>query len=112
LALEELCGSGRAIAVLGDMLELGEDSEAAHLEVGRLVAALGIDVLVTVGRRAERILQSAALSGAAKAYSAESHEAAAAWVLELAKSGDVVLVKGSRGMAMENVVNRLTRGRE
>jgi UDP-N-acetylmuramoyl-tripeptide--D-alanyl-D-alanine ligase len=109
--LRETRGEGRTIAVLGDMLELGAASEAAHLDVGRSVAASGVDMLITLGLRAERIRKGALGNSAVRGFAAANHDEAADRVLDIAEAGDTVLVKGSRGMAMEQVVMRLTEER-
>jgi UDP-N-acetylmuramoyl-tripeptide--D-alanyl-D-alanine ligase len=110
--LKETRGTGRTIAVLGDMLELGAASEAAHLDVGRTVATSGVDVLITLGLRAERIRQGALAGSGVRGFAAVNHDGAAERVLDLAEAGDTVLVKGSRGMAMEQVVARLIEERK
>ncbi len=103
-------GGGRRVAVLGEMLELGDYATSLHAEVGRAAAATGIDVLVAVGGPpAEALAAAAAAAGIAAnrvhhyATSAEAADAVAA----LVQAGDVVLVKGSRGVRTERVVERL-----
>jgi len=94
---------GRKIAFLGDMKELGERSESAHRELGEAIETHGgLDALYTVGELA------AGIAGAKQRFS-NSLEAAefAAQKLDL-KPGDTILVKGSRSMAMEKVVNALS----
>lgn len=93
---------GRRVAILGDMLELGEYEEAAHREVGRK-AARSVDVLIAVGERARWIADEARSAGLSRVRAVASR---AEVELSLEK-GDVVLVKGSRGMRMEEVVARL-----
>ncbi len=105
--LRETKGKGRSVAVLGDMLELGEATAAAHQRIGRVVAATGVDALITLGAQAAGIRQAAA--DAPSGFQAANHEEAAERALEIAGAGDTVLVKGSRGMAMERVVRHLTR---
>lgn len=102
-ALTDLAGrSGRRVAVLGDMFELGPDELAYHRQVGELVAELGVDLLVAVGSRAEQYAAGAA--GVPSHRFADAAEAAAG-VPGLLREGDVVLVKASRGMALEAVAN-------
>jgi UDP-N-acetylmuramoyl-tripeptide--D-alanyl-D-alanine ligase len=96
--------SGRRVAVLGDMLELGSDEAALHREVGEEAARAGVDVLVAVGPRATAMLD---------AFPGESHAAAdarsaAALVRSLVGAGDLVLVKGSRGIGLEVVAEELS----
>jgi len=103
-------GSARKIAVLGEMLELGAHSTRLHEECGALAAAVGLDLLIAVGGPPARALAAAAvrtgMAEASVAYVATSAEAA-----ELAarrtRPGDLVLVKGSRGIGTDVVVDRL-----
>jgi len=98
----------RKIAVLGDMLELGDHARPAHLEIGKLAAESGLSVLVTVGELARGIAagaRSAGFKGDTQQFAA-SDEAAAA-LKDGVRPGDVVLVKGSRAMKMENIVEVL-----
>ncbi len=102
-------GSGRRIAVLGDMGELGETADQAHREAGRLVANLGIDFLVAVGSHADRVAEAARAAGmpAGRVRCVDTSDAAGAPVRSLARSGDWVLLKGSRSMRMERVGTHL-----
>ncbi|MFZ5631876.1 MAG: UDP-N-acetylmuramoyl-tripeptide--D-alanyl-D-alanine ligase [Bacillota bacterium] len=108
--LAEAAGEkSRKIAVLGDMLELGERSGPGHREVGRAVREAGVDLLVAVGHRARYIglgAREAGLSPGRIQYYETAREAAR----ELKKTirpGDVILIKGSRGMKMEEFVRTL-----
>ena len=108
-ALETLAvmagGKRRAVAVLGDMKELGKESDEGHRYVGEQVAGRKVDLLVTVGNLARGIAESAERTlGKRKVHSFASTETAAATIPELLKPGDIVLVKGSRAMAMERIV--------
>ncbi len=103
---------GRRVAVLGEMYELGERTEEAHREVGRAAAA-ACDVLVAVGREPASALAAAArIAGlaAAAVHHVTSAEAAAARVTDLLEPGDVVLVKGSRGVGLDRTVAALLAG--
>jgi UDP-N-acetylmuramoyl-tripeptide--D-alanyl-D-alanine ligase len=105
-ALDDLAShesGGRRIAVLGDMLELGPAEAEHHREVGAYAATAGVDVLVTVGPRAARMLD--AFEG--EAYAVGDASEAAALAAELIGAGDVVLVKGSRGVGLEVVAEAL-----
>ena len=106
--LEEL--EGRKIGVLGDMLELGAYEVEGHHRVGRRAMEV-VSVLVTVGERGRLIGQSAIDAGMAPEQVTQiAHNAAAiACLREMIQPGDVVLVKGSRGMAMEEIVEALAR---
>ncbi len=105
-ALDELAShdtAGRRVAVLGDMLELGRESEALHREMGEAAAEAGVDVLVTVGPRAVVMLD--AFDG--ESYAVADAQEAAALAGELVEPGDVMLVKGSRGVGLEVVAEAL-----
>ena len=104
--LSELA-KGRKLAVLGDMLELGSVSEDAHLHVGEEVAEHGFTALVTRGKMGEFIARGAENKGMTAVYRADSHEEAAAKLHELLEPGDTILFKGSRGMAMEKIIDLL-----
>lgn len=96
--------SGRKIAVFGDMLELGARSAGEHRRVGRMVNELGIDVLLTFGKQA-RIIHDAAV--VKNKIHFEQKESLCAHLDRLLSQGDLVLVKGSRGMRMEDIVNHI-----
>jgi UDP-N-acetylmuramoyl-tripeptide--D-alanyl-D-alanine ligase len=100
-------GRGRLLVVLGDMLELGAMTEDAHRAVGRAVAALGPAVFVGVGRHMALAVEQARVSGVADARHATTFEDTVAELVKSIEPGDVVLVKGSRGMRMERVVDAL-----
>jgi UDP-N-acetylmuramoyl-tripeptide--D-alanyl-D-alanine ligase len=104
-ALEELAvtAPGRRVAVLGDMLELGEDELEFHREAGAVAAERGVDLLVTVGPLAAAMLERYDGEGIAVADAAE----AASILPELLEPGDTVLVKGSRGVGLEAVAEAL-----
>jgi UDP-N-acetylmuramoyl-tripeptide--D-alanyl-D-alanine ligase len=97
----------RAVVVLGDMLELGAMADDAHRETGRVVAALPADEFVGVGRAAALAVEAARTAGIAEAYHAKTYEDAVSHLAKRLAPGDVVLVKGSRGMRMERVVDAL-----
>lgn len=107
-SLASMEAAGRRIAVLGDMRELGPQSEDLHREIGRKVAAVCPDALITVGESSIAIDEAALNAGyrGPVKHFADSNEAAefaAAYV----RPNDVVLVKGSRALEMERVVERL-----
>jgi UDP-N-acetylmuramoyl-tripeptide--D-alanyl-D-alanine ligase len=107
-ALDDLAASatGRRVAVLGDMLELGPDEARFHEEIGARARTVGVDVLVTVGPLARHI--GAAFGGEDDAVvSADDARAAAELVPGLLEPGDTVLVKGSRGVGLEVVAQAL-----
>jgi UDP-N-acetylmuramoyl-tripeptide--D-alanyl-D-alanine ligase len=96
---------GRKIAVLGDMRELGPYEAEGHLRVGRRAAAVA-DLLIVVGEKGALIGREAAARGAQVIF-ASSREGAAAKLLDQLRAGDQVLVKGSRAMRMEEIVERV-----
>ena len=111
--LASLARERRAIAVLAHMAELGEEGDAEHEKLGELVADIGVDHLVVVGEAAEGIAVGA--ERAADRWSGESirvpdAEAAAEAVRERMRTGDVVIVKGSRVAALERVIDLITKG--
>jgi UDP-N-acetylmuramoyl-tripeptide--D-alanyl-D-alanine ligase len=99
---------GRRIVVLGDMLELGAIEEEAHRIVGRRVAEVA-DLLISVGQRARWIADEAQLSGmgAGQITMLNTNAEAIALLGGRLRSGDNVLIKGSRGAAMEVIVAAL-----
>ncbi len=105
--------SGRRIAVLGEMLELGAASDALHEACGRAAAAAGVDLLLTIGGEAAARLGEAAVAAGlprgSHRHLTTSSEAAEA-LAGLVGAGDLVLVKGSRGVRTETVVARLVAG--
>jgi UDP-N-acetylmuramoyl-tripeptide--D-alanyl-D-alanine ligase len=104
-AAAELPGA-RRWAVLGDMLELGADAGEHHRRLGREAARLGFSPLLGVGALAHELLEAAAGAGA-QTVKLPTAAAAAARAAEELRAGDVVLVKGSRGVGLEAVVQRL-----
>lgn len=107
--LMELKDGGRAAAALGDMLELGRHSEAQHHELGKLAAALGLDLLVIYGNFREHVASGATEGGLAKnrVMPVSSRDDGAKILQDYLRPGDWLLVKGSRSMRMECVVEAL-----
>jgi UDP-N-acetylmuramoyl-tripeptide--D-alanyl-D-alanine ligase len=98
----------RTIAVLGRMNELGEDSRSAHEAVGRVAARLGLDELVAVGgEEAQWMQQAAAEAGAASALHMPDQDAALGLLQRTLRPGDVVLVKASRGVQLQQLAAAL-----
>jgi len=114
-ALEALVAIGRArgrrtVAVLGLMLELGTEHEAGHRSVGADAVRLGVDVVVVVGEEAAPIAEGVAAGSPASGpvvIRTEGRDEALAWVRQNAGPEDVVLVKASRGAALERVAEQL-----
>jgi UDP-N-acetylmuramoyl-tripeptide--D-alanyl-D-alanine ligase len=107
--LKQVKKQGRGFAVLGDMLELGEESGSLHRQVGNIAARQGVDHLFAMGEQASNLLAGAAEAGmdSHRLTQADDHQELASKLLGLMAGGDWVLVKGSRGMRMEKVVEHL-----
>ena len=101
--------AGRRVAILGDMLELGPDAAAFHREAGRQAAALGFSPIVGVGELARELVAGASAGGAEAIHLSEA-DSAAEWAASHVGPGDVVLVKGSRGVCLDRVVARMIAG--
>ncbi len=97
----------RRVVVLGDMLELGEISLTAHREMGRAVAGSGAAEFVGMGRWAQVAVEAARQAGLTESHHVTTFEDTVALLLKRLAPGDAVLVKGSRGMRMERVVDAL-----
>jgi UDP-N-acetylmuramoyl-tripeptide--D-alanyl-D-alanine ligase len=104
--LVELDAEGKRIAVLGEMRELGAESERRHREIGEAAATLGVDQLITIGDAAELIAEGARTAGLDKVSSARSTSEAAKLLSEMAEPGDLVLIKGSRAARTEEVIEQ------
>ena len=102
-------GVRRRVVVAGEMLELGEEGAALHREAGREIAGFGVDVLWGVRGLAAELIEGARAGGMADSATQffETSEAAAAAAVEFVRPGDLVLVKGSRGVHTERVVEAL-----
>jgi UDP-N-acetylmuramoyl-tripeptide--D-alanyl-D-alanine ligase len=102
--LVELDADGRRIAVLGEMRELGDETESGHREVGECAAELGVDQLITIGETGALIAQAAEKSGLEKSTAVRSTSEAAEMLADIAAPGDLVLIKGSRSARTERVL--------
>jgi len=109
--LQELPCKGRRVAVLGDMAELGAHSQAAHEEIGRRAAELGVGQLFAVGKMASVVARAARDAGLNRVFEFADVETAAAAVKSFVKNGDVVLLKASRAARLERI-GELLRTRE
>ena len=111
-SLTRLKGPHRSIAVLGDMGELGQTTEASHRQIGRLVAELDLDFLYTLGDCAAQVAAGAREAGmdCARIQVAEAADVLGRELRACLRKGDVVLVKGSRAMRMERIVDELRAG--
>jgi UDP-N-acetylmuramoyl-tripeptide--D-alanyl-D-alanine ligase len=109
-ALETLCDlplQGRRVAVLGDMEELGAHTAAAHAEVGKRAAELGIGQLFTVGKMSAATAKAARDAGLARVIEFADVDAAVRAVKNFLKAGDVVLLKASRASRLERIAETL-----
>jgi UDP-N-acetylmuramoyl-tripeptide--D-alanyl-D-alanine ligase len=109
LCLGDWPGAGHKLLVVGDMLEMGAETETSHRELGAAVALARVDRLLAYGDNAGHVSQGALRAGMRPHVVAECHGLDALFtVLDCwLEPGDVVLVKGSRGMRMERVVQWL-----
>jgi UDP-N-acetylmuramoyl-tripeptide--D-alanyl-D-alanine ligase len=110
--LMELDADGRRIAVLGEMGELGAESESGHREVGETAAALRIDQLIAVGAGGATIARAANKAGLKKSVAVNSPQEAAELLEKNATAGDLILIKGSRAARMERVLEEFARRAE
>ena len=101
----------RRILVAGEMLEMGEQGPTLHAEAGRAAAEAGIDMVAGVQGNAEHLASAACKGGVASLFLPDA-EAASRWLKLNLRKGDVVLVKGSRGVHLERVIEALTRQRK
>jgi len=103
-------GNNRTIAVLGDMLELGDLSVNAHRDVGKYAVKKDVSYIFTVGEKSKDILEGAIEAGVGKdrVQHFKNNTEAGKFLIDFVKPGDVLVVKGSRGMKMEEIVNLLT----
>lgn len=111
VSLADMRTGGRRVAVLGDMAELGSLEELAHFRVGEDVARSGIEDLVTVGERARRIADGARATGmsADRVRPCATVDEASEVLDDLLEAGDTVLVKASRSMGLERIVEGVLR---
>lgn len=108
-SLADLRGSGRAVAVLGEMAELGDAAEQAHHDAGKLIYEAGVAMLLTVGEGAQGIAKGAVSAGMPiqHVHCCGTHEAAVSILTSSSQEGDWILVKGSRASKMNRVVEML-----
>jgi len=102
--LSELPGDGRRIAVLGDMLELGDYTRERHRETGAYLRKRGVDILVAVGANAPDLAFGA---GEVECHVFSGRGGVAGYVTKMLRPGDIVLVKGSRAMLMDQIVDEI-----
>lgn len=100
---------GRKIAVLGGMLELGDWAEKEHEKIGTYLADKKVDVLIALGDEARFMAKAAKAAGMNEVYTVMTHVEAAAVLRRIMRQGDTVLLKGSRGFAMEKILPYIER---
>lgn len=106
-ALHQRPGSGKRLAALGDMLEMGDGAPAHHEALGKEAARQGVQALFAYGAHARDIIRGAKAAGIPVAEALETHEAIADALVRAASPGDSILLKGSRGVRMERVAEAL-----
>lgn len=104
--LADLPCNGIKIAVLGDMLELGDISDDAHRKTGALAGTLGLDILLCCGEKMKLAAETAAEAGVSCVRHFEDKMEIADYLRECAHAGDMVLFKASRGMALEDIMEK------
>ncbi|MDD6237214.1 MAG: cyanophycin synthetase, partial [Clostridiales bacterium] len=107
--LSSISCTGKRIAVLADMLELGEHSEEAHQRVGKMVAQSNADLLYCYGEQSRYIMQAAQKCGMQEVYWFDNKSRMAREIRKNIETGDCVLFKGSRGMRLEEVIYQIYR---
>ncbi|HEY0457236.1 MAG TPA: UDP-N-acetylmuramoyl-tripeptide--D-alanyl-D-alanine ligase [Verrucomicrobiae bacterium] len=105
--LREMPCTGRRIAVLGDMAELGEQTSEAHREIGKRTAELGINFLIAVGHWAEETVFAARAAGLQQAEARVDIASGTAFLQTIIRSGDVILLKASRAAGFEKISQAL-----
>lgn len=105
--IENSEGDGRKIVVAGEMLELGDMAEKLHYEVGIKIAKMNVDMLVGVRGLAKELVKGARDAGLKDAFFVEDSDRAGDLLLQKLEYRDLILVKGSRGVQMERVVEKL-----
>lgn len=104
-------GFQRKVAILGDMFELGPDEKQFHEQAGAEVAANRLDVLIATGEKSRSMAEKARESGVPEVHWVEDSAAAGAKAKEILKPGDLVLIKGSRGMKMEKALDAIVKNK-
>lgn len=109
--LRILRGGRRSVAILGDMLELGEVSASSHFRIGHMLAGAGVNFLFTFGEEAAQVARGALEGGMDPGRMAHSvdKDRLKTMVMDTLRDGDVILVKGSRGMRLEEIANEIER---
>jgi UDP-N-acetylmuramoyl-tripeptide--D-alanyl-D-alanine ligase len=103
--------AGRRILVAGEMLELGEHGPALHAACGKAAAEAGLDLVVGVQGNAQHLAAAACIGGVGALFLPDA-EAAGRWLQQNLQPGDVVLVKGSRGVHLERAIEAVKSSHE
>lgn len=110
-SIDVLCDlecTGKRVAVLGDMLELGESSEKFHYQVGEYLAGKGVDELIVVGELSENIKKAVEEKNSSiRCFSFKDNGEIALFLLSEMQAGDILLVKGSNGMHLKEIVDNI-----
>lgn len=97
----------RHVAILGDMLELGDMSEEEHEKVGEYAAKIGVDLLITIGENAKGIASAAREKGLDNIIEFDTLSDAKDEIKNAIEVGDMILIKASRGMRLEEITEEL-----
>ena len=108
-ALSTFSVTAKKIVVLGDMLELGSHSEEQHREIGRKLSVAGFDAVYAFGSESKATVDEADKEGSREAVHFDSKEEMTARLMDFSNPGDLILVKGSRSMRMEDVITFMTK---
>lgn len=108
LELLQQADATRRIAVIGDMLELGPDELTFHRDAGKAIPQ-DVDIVVGVGRRARALIEGASEAGIRALYHFDTAEEAGAFLKQEIREGDLVLIKGSRGVGLDRAIALLER---
>jgi UDP-N-acetylmuramoyl-tripeptide--D-alanyl-D-alanine ligase len=100
--------TGRRILVAGEMLEMGDHGPALHIDCGRAAAQAGVDLVVAVQGNAEHLATAACAGGVPSVFLRDA-DTAGQWLVENARPGDTILVKGSRGVHLERAIEVFTK---
>ncbi|MEZ4357705.1 MAG: UDP-N-acetylmuramoyl-tripeptide--D-alanyl-D-alanine ligase [Eubacteriales bacterium] len=98
---------GRKVCILGDMLELGDNSKAYHFEIGQYACEKNMDIIIAVGELSKNIYDGAVFNCKGKTFYFESQNELLKNINKYIAVGDVILIKASRGMKLENTFNKL-----
>jgi UDP-N-acetylmuramoyl-tripeptide--D-alanyl-D-alanine ligase len=109
LASRSVPTGGRRILIAGEMLELGAQGPALHASCGRAASEAGLDLVVGVRGNAEHLASAACSAGVSALFLADA-EAAGTWMLSNLRAGDIVLLKGSRGVKLERALEVFLKG--